>query len=338
MDCVDRSRVALEPASELAILARFEAGTLVRLRTTTPDCEIDAGGLPVVWFDGVKPDDSVAWLTSRINTTPSSGERFDRCGEACRGGARDARGSSRDAFAGRDRARSRRFQDALGRALLARAVPATRPSRHCGGHRSRRGHRRQRRSPSSLLSQRRRPKDRWSEPRFQSAIHALKFFEDVLLIDALVAGRSSNLVHGDVLGLGTIRARSRSSIAHRQVAALREIGGARHPARKAFTAGVRGGRAWSGLGMVPESCRLARATARSDVRRCPYRRFNFGSPMPSAAPCRRVARPRRVSPRRTARDALESIPFDRRPQRAIYSPGPPFASVASRPPCCAADV
>jgi hypothetical protein len=78
MDCVERSRIALEGSTEIIVLARLEAGTLVRLRTTTPDCEIDAGGLPVVWFDGVKPDDSVAWLTSLINTIPASGERFER--------------------------------------------------------------------------------------------------------------------------------------------------------------------------------------------------------------------------------------------------------------------
>jgi hypothetical protein len=78
MDCVDRSHVALERAGELTILGRFEAGTLIRLRTATPDCEIDAGGLPVTWLDGVKPDDSAAWLTSLINTIPASGERYDR--------------------------------------------------------------------------------------------------------------------------------------------------------------------------------------------------------------------------------------------------------------------
>jgi hypothetical protein len=78
MECADRSRITLEPASELEILARFEAGALLRLRTATPDCEIDAGGVPVVWLDGVKPDDSAAWLTSLINTPPASGERYDR--------------------------------------------------------------------------------------------------------------------------------------------------------------------------------------------------------------------------------------------------------------------
>ena len=69
-DCVERSRIALEPAGELTILARFEGGAVVRLRTATPDCEIDAGGLPVTWLEGVKPDDSAAWLASLISTRP----------------------------------------------------------------------------------------------------------------------------------------------------------------------------------------------------------------------------------------------------------------------------
>jgi len=75
MDCVERTRVALEPAGELFIYARFEGTTLMRLRTTTPDCEIDAGGLPVTWFENVKADDSAAWLTSLIKSTGDSGER-----------------------------------------------------------------------------------------------------------------------------------------------------------------------------------------------------------------------------------------------------------------------
>jgi len=78
MDCFDRGRIALEPASELSILARFEGTAVVRLRTATPDCEIDAGGLPVTWLDGVRADDSAAWLSSLVTTTSSTGERYDR--------------------------------------------------------------------------------------------------------------------------------------------------------------------------------------------------------------------------------------------------------------------
>jgi len=78
MDCFDRARIALEPATELSILARFEGTTLARLRTATPDCEIDAGGLPVTWLEGVKADESAAWLNSLVGGTPSTGERYDR--------------------------------------------------------------------------------------------------------------------------------------------------------------------------------------------------------------------------------------------------------------------
>jgi HEAT repeats len=78
MDCFDRSRIALESATELSILARFEGTTLMRLRTATADCEIDAGGLQVTWLEGVKADESAAWLSSLITSTPSPGERYDR--------------------------------------------------------------------------------------------------------------------------------------------------------------------------------------------------------------------------------------------------------------------
>ena len=78
MDCFDRTRVALESASEISILARYEGTTLTRLRTATADCEIDAGGLPVTWLENVKADDSAAWLTATIKSAGTSAERLDR--------------------------------------------------------------------------------------------------------------------------------------------------------------------------------------------------------------------------------------------------------------------
>jgi hypothetical protein len=75
MDCFDRTRVALESAGEISILARYEGAMLTRLRTTTPDCEIDAGGLPVTWFENVKADDSAAWLLAVIKSTGQANER-----------------------------------------------------------------------------------------------------------------------------------------------------------------------------------------------------------------------------------------------------------------------
>ena len=56
------ARVLLEPPSEFYVLARMEAGEIVRIRSFTPECEIDAGGLPLVWLTDLKPADGVAWL------------------------------------------------------------------------------------------------------------------------------------------------------------------------------------------------------------------------------------------------------------------------------------
>jgi hypothetical protein len=79
MDCLERSHIALEGATEVSVLARFEGASLTRLRTATPECEIDAGGLPVTWLDNVRADDSAAWLTSVINgANADSRDRFNR--------------------------------------------------------------------------------------------------------------------------------------------------------------------------------------------------------------------------------------------------------------------
>ena len=72
------SRVSLEPPTEFLVLARVESGAVMRLRTFTPDCDIDASGMPLVWLNDVKPDDSVAWLTTLIANAPETGEAHDR--------------------------------------------------------------------------------------------------------------------------------------------------------------------------------------------------------------------------------------------------------------------
>jgi hypothetical protein len=60
------SRVTLEPPTEFNVLGRIEGGAVGRIRTFTPDCDVDAGGMPVVWLDEVSPEDSVAWLSSLV--------------------------------------------------------------------------------------------------------------------------------------------------------------------------------------------------------------------------------------------------------------------------------
>ena len=72
------TKVMLEPATELTVLVRLENGRIERLQTATPDCEVDAGGLPVVWLNGISPEQSAAWLTAQIKSAETSGQREPR--------------------------------------------------------------------------------------------------------------------------------------------------------------------------------------------------------------------------------------------------------------------
>ena len=75
-DSIQRgSRVTLEPPTEFLVLARVERGAVERIRTFTPDCDVDAGNMVVVWLTDVKPDDSIAWLSSLVTATDVTAER-----------------------------------------------------------------------------------------------------------------------------------------------------------------------------------------------------------------------------------------------------------------------
>ena len=54
--------IHLEPPDHAVILFRVDSGAVERIRTLSPDCEIDAGDLPVHWLADVKPAESVALL------------------------------------------------------------------------------------------------------------------------------------------------------------------------------------------------------------------------------------------------------------------------------------
>ena len=75
------SRITLEPATEFLVLARLESGSVSRVRTFTPDCDVDATGMPLVWLNDVNPDESVAWLASLAADSPDTGDRHDRVGK-----------------------------------------------------------------------------------------------------------------------------------------------------------------------------------------------------------------------------------------------------------------
>jgi hypothetical protein len=67
--------IQLEAPSQMAVLFRVADRHLERVRVFSSDCELDAGGRPVVWLENVKPADSIALLESLI---PKEPERRDR--------------------------------------------------------------------------------------------------------------------------------------------------------------------------------------------------------------------------------------------------------------------
>ena len=68
----------LEPPTEFLVLARIDNNAIVRLRTFTPDCDIDGTGMPLILLNDVKPDDSLAWLASLVASSPDNGEGRER--------------------------------------------------------------------------------------------------------------------------------------------------------------------------------------------------------------------------------------------------------------------
>jgi hypothetical protein len=59
--------VRLEGQTALVVLVRMESGAADQLRIVSPDCKLDAGGLPFFWIDKVPADASIAWLKTQIN-------------------------------------------------------------------------------------------------------------------------------------------------------------------------------------------------------------------------------------------------------------------------------
>ena len=74
------SHVLLDASTELTLMGKVERGELQRLRSFTPECDVDAGSVPLIWLDGVGADDSVRWLAtlirqSYVGPSFSSGDR-----------------------------------------------------------------------------------------------------------------------------------------------------------------------------------------------------------------------------------------------------------------------
>jgi hypothetical protein len=68
------SRIVLESPTEFLVLARFENGAITRLRTFTPDCDVDAGSMTLIWMTDVKPEESIAWLSTLATSTAAASD------------------------------------------------------------------------------------------------------------------------------------------------------------------------------------------------------------------------------------------------------------------------
>jgi hypothetical protein len=60
--------VKLEGPQKLVVMLRAEHGTVGRIRTFSEDCQLDAGGLPVIWLTGVSASQSVGALAPFVTS------------------------------------------------------------------------------------------------------------------------------------------------------------------------------------------------------------------------------------------------------------------------------
>jgi len=58
--------VHLEPPDHALILFRVDGNAVTRVRSLSPNCEIDAGDVPVHWLTDVQPADSIALLSTYV--------------------------------------------------------------------------------------------------------------------------------------------------------------------------------------------------------------------------------------------------------------------------------
>jgi hypothetical protein len=61
----DRSEVSMD-SETLVVLLRADSGRLEEMRIYSDGCRLDAGGTPVIWLEGVEPEESVGLLNQWI--------------------------------------------------------------------------------------------------------------------------------------------------------------------------------------------------------------------------------------------------------------------------------
>jgi HEAT repeat protein len=71
----DSGPVRLEGPDSMIVLFRIEDKAVQKIRTFTPDCELDAGGRTIHWLEGVAPAESVALLAGLISRDEQKRDR-----------------------------------------------------------------------------------------------------------------------------------------------------------------------------------------------------------------------------------------------------------------------
>jgi hypothetical protein len=73
--------IELEGSRQLVVLFRLENKQVMRIRETSENCTLDAGGLPFIWLAGVKPAESVALLADFVHKASFEGHGEHEIGQ-----------------------------------------------------------------------------------------------------------------------------------------------------------------------------------------------------------------------------------------------------------------
>jgi hypothetical protein len=78
----DKLKAKLEAPREIAVLYRAESGKIGQIRVFSQECTVDAGGLPIIWLEAVKPAESVGLLERLTRGASSNSTRSENFSES----------------------------------------------------------------------------------------------------------------------------------------------------------------------------------------------------------------------------------------------------------------
>jgi hypothetical protein len=73
----EAGRVELEGPSQMCILFRVARARVAKIRVFSDDCRLDAGGLPMYWLTGVRPEESVELLSGFVRGRSGEADEDD---------------------------------------------------------------------------------------------------------------------------------------------------------------------------------------------------------------------------------------------------------------------